>query len=178
MKSNAWRLGVLLAGLALLTGSTAATARPSPRQSGIAALRGADVSRVEGSGAPITSIRGAAWTIDNAPIVQARIRLRNVVTGKVAAVAVSNDAGQFTFDDVPGGSYLVELLDDAGRIRAVGHVFTIAPGETVATFVRTGAKAPWFSGFFSNSAAAVAMAAASQGVTAIAPVVRAVSPNQ
>src|SRR5436853_412914 len=59
-----------------------------------------------------------------------------------------------------------------GRIEVVGRVFAIAPGETVATFVRTGTKVPWFTGFFNNSMSAVAASAASQGVTAIAPVVR------
>lgn len=52
----------------------------------------------------------------------------------------------------------------------VGHAFVIAPGETVATFVRLGTKVPWFHGFFSNAASAVASTAASQGITAIAPV--------
>ena len=47
---------------------------------------------------------------------------------------------------------------------------SIAPGETVATFVRLGTKVPWFPGFFGNAASAVASTAASQGITAIAPV--------
>jgi hypothetical protein len=45
----------------------------------------------------------------------------------------------------------------------------VAPGETVATFVRLGSKAPWFNGFFSNAAAAVASSAAAAGITAVAP---------
>jgi hypothetical protein len=52
----------------------------------------------------------------------------------------------------------------------VGHAFVIAPGETVATFVRLGTKVPWFTGFFNNAASAVASTAAGLGVTAIAPV--------
>ena len=50
------------------------------------------------------------------------------------------------------------------------HAFVIASGETVATFVRLGTKVPWFNGFFQNAASAVASTAASQGITAIAPV--------
>ena len=119
-----------------------------------------------------TSIRGNAWTADNAPIPLARLRLRNVVTGKIEAVALANEAGQFTFANVEGGTYLVELVNDAAAVLALGHAFSIAPGETVATFVRLGTKGPWFAGFFGNAAAAVASSAASQGITALAPIVR------
>lgn len=119
-----------------------------------------------------TSIRGHAWTAENTPIPHAQLRLRNVTTGKVEALAVANEAGQFTFANVEGGSYVVELINESGRVLTVGHVFTIAPGETVGTFVRLGTKVPWFSGFFENTAAAVASSAASGGITALAPVVR------
>lgn len=119
-----------------------------------------------------TAIRGHAWTADNTPIPAARLRLRNVTTGKVEAVTIANEAGQFTFSDVEGGSYLVELVNDAGSVLAVGHLFSIGPGEIVGTFVRLGTRVPWFSGFFGNAAAAVASSAASQGITALAPVVR------
>jgi hypothetical protein len=124
-----------------------------------------------------TSILGNAWNIDNSPIPNAKLRLRNVITGKVAAVTTANEGGQFTFESVEPGSYVVELLTTTDKIRTVGHVFTIAPGETVATFVRAGAKVPWFTGFFNNAASAVASSAASEGITAMAPVVRLSSPQ-
>src|SRR5262249_27111089 len=90
-----------------------------------------------------TTIVGTAWNADNTPIKGANIRLRNVVTGQIAAVTKANDAGAFTFDNAVGGSYVVELVTDSGHVRAVGNVFTLAPGETVATFVRVRAKVPW-----------------------------------
>jgi hypothetical protein len=126
--------------------------------------------------APKTSILGAAWNVDNAPIPQATLRLRDVVTGRAVAVSRANDAGQFAFENIEGGSYVVELLNDAGKVQAIGHIFTIAPGETVATFVRLEAKVPWAVAFFTNTANAVASAAASQGITALAPLGRCVSP--
>lgn len=119
------------------------------------------------------SISGVAWQADNSAIPAARLRLRDVVTGKVAAVAVANEAGRFTFTGIEGGSYLIELVSDTGKILAVGHTFSVAPGESVATFVRLAAKAPWINGFFSNAASAIASTAASAGVTAIAPESRA-----
>jgi hypothetical protein len=124
----------------------------------------------EGSvGARATSIMGVAWNADNTPIPGAKLRLRNVLSGRIVATVVANGLGQFAFNDVESGSYVIELVSDDGKILAVGHTFTVAPGETVATFVRLAAKAPWFSGFFGNSASAIASAAAAAGVTAVAP---------
>lgn len=128
-------------------------------------------SRVAGAsfgGTRVTSILGAAWNVDNTPIKDATLRLRDVVTGKIEAVVKANDAGQFAFENVNGGSYVVELVAASGKIQTVGHVFTIAPGETVATFVRVGTKVPWGTAFFNNTASAVSSSAASEGITAIA----------
>jgi hypothetical protein len=125
--------------------------------------------------AKATTIMGTAWKADNTPIRLAQLRLRNLVTGRVEATTTSNDAGQFVFENVESGNYVVELLNEAGKVQIVGHPFTIAQGETVATFVRAGTKVPWFNGFFGNSVSAVASTAASEGITALAPVTRAVS---
>jgi hypothetical protein len=116
-----------------------------------------------------TSIVGAAWNVDNTPIPGGRVRLRNVTTGKIESAAVTDDLGQFTFTRMDPGSYVIELVSENGKLLSVGQTFTVGPGETVATFIRLGSKAPWFDGFFKNAAAAVAAAAASTGVTAIAP---------
>jgi hypothetical protein len=117
-----------------------------------------------------TSILGVVWNIDNTPIPGARVQLRNLVSGKVDATAVANQTGHFTFNQIEGGRYLVELIGQNGKVVTVGHAFVIAPGESVATFVRMGTKVPWFTGFFNNAATAVTSSAASQGITAIAPV--------
>jgi len=167
-------LAVCLGATALVAGSTD---RPDSKPAGKSTP---GVTRPAGptSAAPLTrttAIIGTAWTANNAPIKQASLRLRNIVTGKVLATTVADDAGQFSFDNVPGGSYVVELLDGGGRVEVVGQAFTIAQGETVATFVRRGANVPWFTGFFSNAVTAVTAAAASQGVAAIAPLARPVS---
>jgi hypothetical protein len=114
-------------------------------------------------------IIGSAWNSDNSAIAGASVRLRNVLTGKVEAVGKANETGQFTFESVERGTYVVELVTESGHVRAVGNVFTIAPGETVATFVRLDAKTGWVAGMFSSTAASVAAAAASEGIPAIAP---------
>lgn len=190
MKTSFWRLSSAVAACVCLAGAPA-LARPD-RTAPKAGAGTGTATRAPGTARSVgpaslaagtfglrpAAILGAAWTADNTPIKQANLRLRNVVTGKVQASAIANEAGQFAFENVTGGSYVVELVSSSGHVIAVGHVFTIAPGETVATFVRTGTKVPWFSGFFNNGASLAALTAASQGITAIAPVARAVSPNR
>ena len=135
---------------------------------------GADKVTAAGARAAIraraTVVMGTVWTATSEPVRDARLRLRNVLSGKIEATALADDAGKFTFQNIEGGTYTVELVTETGKVIAVGHMFTIAPGETVATFVRLGTKVPWFTGFFSNAASAAATTAAAQGVTAIAPV--------
>jgi hypothetical protein len=170
-------VALALAGLA--PAMLAASDRPDTRPAAKAAAKGTGTARPVATGsrvaaasfgaARLTSIRGAAWNVDNTPIKDASLRLRNVVTGKIEAQTKANDAGQFAFENVNGGSYVVELVTASGKIQTVGHVFTIAPGETVATFVRLGTKTPWTTAFFNNTASAVASAAASEGITALAP---------
>ena len=134
--------------------------------------------------ARVTSILGSAWHADNSPIPNARVRLRNMQTGRIEAAMVADERGQFAFTSVEGGTYAIELVSEDGKVLAVGHTFTAGPGETVATFVRLANKVPWFKaifgagdGFFGNAAALVAASAAATGVTAIAPEeVRCVSP--
>ena len=163
--------------LLCLAVATSASARPDRPK----------VTRASGAARPIgpassdaraTTILGSAWTADNAPIGHARLRLRNVITGRIEAVTVADDLGQFTFPSAEPGSYLVELVNETDRVQVAGHVFTIAQGETVATFVRLTTKVPWFTTFFTNSVAAISSTAASEGITALAPVARPVSAKQ
>jgi len=158
-------------GLTVLAPALGATDRPD-RTSGskgtVAARPAVNGSRVV-VGVRSTNVVGTAWNSDNTPIKSANLRLRNVVTGQVEGEAKGNDAGEFGFDNIEPGSYVVELLSDAGKVRAVGHMFTIGQGETVATFVRLESKVPWVEAFFKNTASVVAIAAASQGITALSP---------
>ena len=176
-------LALAVAGLAPVLGAsadrpgarptvTAANAPGAPR----AVATGSRAAGASFGGTRVTSVLGAAWNVDNTPIRDAVIRLRNVVTGKIEAVAKANEVGQFAFENVNGGSYVVELVAASGKIQTVGHVFTIAPGETVATFVRVGTKVPWGTALFNNTASAVSSSAASEGITAIAPVAYCSSP--
>jgi hypothetical protein len=180
-----WPGAAVLAGAVALSATLVAADRNDPKKAGAAAGKDGPPARpaprspgVSGAiGARTTSIMGAAWHSDNSPIPFAKLRLRNVVSGRIHTHTAANEMGQFAFHGIEVGTYVVELVSESGRILTIGHAFTVAPGETVATFVRLGTRVPWFNGFFGNAAAAVAATAASTGITAIAPEsMRCVSP--
>ena len=157
------------------TASFSSSGAPS---TGVPRPAGARGSRAAGpaSSSKTGSIVGSAWRADNTPIQGAHLRLRNVETGKIAAVTKADETGHFTLENVEGGNYVVELVTDTGRIETVSHVFTVAPGETVATFVRLGPRIPWSPLLFHNTAANVAATAATEGIAAIAAVGHCQSP--
>ena len=115
------------------------------------------------------SVMGFAWSATNDPLPNVDVQLRNLLTGTVEARSRTSDAGEFLFTDLEGGTYVVELINDSGRVVALGAPFTVAPGETVATFVRLALPAPWFTTVMSNSAVAAVSTAAGIGVVGVTP---------
>lgn len=156
--------------LACVTALSVSLAAAVPAPFRAAANQADDPTRVRAATRPAaaTTILGSAWYADNSPIPEPKLRLRSVTTGRIAAATVGDAAGQFTFTNVEADTYVVELVNDSGRVLTVGHPFVILRGETVATFVRLGSKAPGGS-FFANAAVAAIASAASLGVTALAP---------
>jgi hypothetical protein len=159
--------------LALIVATVGVLVMPPPIHASDPPVKPATAGAV-GPVAPgrVTSILGNAWTAENSPIPGARLRLRNVTTGKVEGATLADDMGRFRFSEVEAGTYVIELVNQSGHVLTIGHVFSIAPGESVATFVRLGTRVAWFTGIFGNAAAAVASAAASTGITALAPIAR------
>ena len=157
----------LVAALSAQTPVKPASTLDVRRPAGLRTPRPGGASRAAISAA--TSVHGSAWHANNTPVPNAPLRLRDVVTGKILATTVASDTGNFAFTGIADGTYLVEMISDSGKVLAVSHTFTVAPGETVATFVRLAAKVPWFKGLFENAARTVSVGAAAAGVTAIAP---------
>jgi hypothetical protein len=113
------------------------------------------------------TVTGTVWNRNDTPVALPRMRLRDVTTGRIVRVTQGDDLGRFTFLKVSSGSYIVELVDGSGSVLALGQMFTLGPLETVATFLRLGASVPWYTGFFSNAAAAALASAAALGLTAV-----------
>ncbi len=70
---------------------------------------------------------------DHEPIP--KVRLRDMVSGRVASAARGDVDGEFVFDEVGAVTCLVELVDLGDRVQAVGEVLTAIAGETVTTFI-------------------------------------------
>lgn len=162
--------------LAVCAGAVLGAQTPAPSVSGGTRDTAAGARTLAGGRA--TTVFGFVWNANNDPIAFANVRLRNVTTGRVEANVVAADNGEFTFENLEGGTYVIEYVDPNGKVLAVGHVFSVSPGETVATFVRLSAHVPWFAallGSAGNAAATAVSSAAALGVTAIAPSKRPVS---
>lgn len=119
--------------------------------------------------APFATVVGSVWDARDRGVPEALVRLRNVTTGRAAGTARTDGTGQFRFERVAPGTFAAEVLDGLGSVVAIGQTFSVAAGETAATFVRLGGRPRWFAGFFGNAAAAAIATAAGIGVTAIAP---------
>lgn len=169
-------LVVAVAVLALTAAVSQAGQQPASSSSSVARLTTAP--REIAPFARATSVMGFAWSATNDPLADVPVQLRNVLTGFVEATARTSSTGEFLFDHVEGGTYVVELVNENGRVLALGAPFTVAPGETIATFVRLGVPPSWFSGVFTNAAAAAVSSAASLGVTAVTPPATAASPDR
>jgi hypothetical protein len=124
------------------------------------------------------TILGSVWNEKNEGVPNALVRLRNLGSGRLEATVRADAKGQFTFEGLEGGNYVLEFVNDQGKVLALGHNFTVLPGETIATFIRLGARIPWFADFFGNAAASAVSSAASLGVTAVAPTGQPDSPER
>jgi hypothetical protein len=149
--------------LALLIALTVAAGRPHAQRPAVAP----ETNPTEVPVNPTGTILGNAWRSDGTPLADGSVRLRSVQTGLITGNAATTTNGEFRFDAVESGSYVVELITERGWVLGLGRLFSLGPDETVAIPVRLGTKTPWFSGFFSNAASGALVAASRLGVTAV-----------
>lgn len=171
------RSGEALAGaclsVVLLTGHAVAQTSPSSRSVRTAAMS-APAARAPQSQ---MAIYGAARTSSNAPVPGAPIRLRDARKGRIVARTRTDVRGEFVFHVSEPGLYVPELLDDTGLVIAAGDMLSIDFGQSVATIVRLPVRIPRF-GWFGDAAGAIASAATSAGILAIAVVAPAATPGR
>jgi hypothetical protein len=150
------KVAAFLSVLALLPSGHLAVAQDAP-----------GIRRNEALGARGGTVTGTVSRANGSPVANASLQLRDVATARIAAFTRADATGRFTFARVSPGRYVVELVDENHAVLALGELFTIGPTETVATFLRLGAQASWFGGFFGNVAAAAIAAAVTMGVMAV-----------
>jgi len=134
--------------------------------------------QLQGTGTRSACVVGFAWTASNEPVRDVEVRLRNLLSGAIDARARTTDTGEFLFCDLGDGTYVVELMDQRGRMAALGAPFTLAAGTTVATFVRLALAGPSYAAALTSTAAAAVVAAAGLGIAAVAPAAQSASADR
>lgn len=122
----------------------------SAQQSGVATLvpRGQSLKFAEpwrpngASGA--TRIIGTVIDIQQTPVANARVRLRNLVTGSIDEVVESNANGEYAFEIDSSGTYVVEMVLVDGFILSLSNAGSVARFETLQTVIQLPGR--WDSG--------------------------------
>ena len=112
-------------------------------------------------------IRGTATTPDAVPVAGKAVRLRNLDTSMIEQVSATNRAGEFSFiarSEVP---YVVEIVDEPGRVIAIGPVVVARAGEVAGSALIVPTAIPAYSNAFRSTVGAVATALGGTGLTAL-----------
>jgi hypothetical protein len=121
------------------------------------------------------------------PVVSRGVQLRDMVTGQTVSTSRTNIAGAFSFDKVPAGTYVVEVINDHGGVLAVSSSLTLNTGSMLAdglVIILESDKAAALlaaggGSFFSSTAGMLILAAAGTGaVVAIVAATQEKSPSK
>ena len=128
---------LLVSGAGVNAGQEQALESTLVRRAAVLAVR----TNLGGASAPVPGtaevrVVGFAWNGDDAPVEYPVLRIRDLQDGQVVGRTTGTALGQFRFDGLTGGAYLIELLDIESRVLVVGQPLVVLPGETVATFIR------------------------------------------
>ncbi len=128
-------------------------------------------------GAPMAEVRqefgtiaGTAESAPKQPLANHTVRLRDINTGQTSTVptTTTNALGEFTFNGVNPGSYIIEVVDPDGIIIGTSSlVVNLVPGAMTATGVTVTATLQLIATAAAVSAAAGAAAAAAPATAAI-----------
>jgi len=83
-----------------------------------------------------TQIIGSVVDIRQVPVANVKVRLRNLNTGKIEQETVSDEQGNYVFEVVEPGSYVVEMVMVDGTIIALSNAGALARYETLQTVVQ------------------------------------------
>jgi len=106
--------------------------RPAARKPAAAAAPKLPDAGVTG---PAT-IQGNALTASSNKLPNAPVRLRDARKGGIVYEQRTDDLGQFSFQPVQPGIYVVELKGDFGAVRAASELVPVGPGDTATTIVQ------------------------------------------
>ena len=111
------------------------------------------------------TITGVARSTAGQPLGGHSVRVRRVRTGDVVATARTTATGSFVVPSLDPGSYVVEILDAAGRIVGTSAIATVVEGG-IASLMVTAASRELVGGV-SGTVIAVIVAASAAAVTGV-----------
>jgi carboxypeptidase family protein len=122
------------------------------------------------------SIHGKATDSTGQPMPNYTVQLRNLADGHLAGTTTANAAGGFSFDGLPAGTYVVEVVNPAGAIVgstaaipvSAGAAVSVSVAATAAGAVVSAAPAAAASGGMSTAMIVTAVAATAGVVGAVA----------
>jgi hypothetical protein len=141
----------------------------------------AGTGKTQGAG----SLSGTLKDREGHSLANYTVRVRNLDTGQVVGTGTTNLAGEFTFTGLNPGTYVVEVLDNAGRvigasksIALTASVLVVANIPIVLSGVVTGAGAAAGGSFFATATGLLVAAAAGAGLAGILSARTAASPSK
>ncbi len=87
------------------------------------------------------TITGVARTTAGQPLAGHTVRVRSVLTGMVVETSVTGAGGTFTVATLDPGSYVVEIVDAAGRIVGTSTIATVVEGRTASLAITAASAA-------------------------------------
>ncbi len=121
-------------------------------------------SAAQGTG----KISGIARDAQNQPLPGVKLQLRNVDTGQLVATTKAGPGGAYEFTGLNPGNYVVEIVDDDGKIVGLSPSTALAAGGAITgLFVSAAAAAAAGGGaFFASTAGILLLVGIGAGVTA------------
>src|SRR5262245_6227765 len=133
------------------------------------------------------ALKGRAFTTSLQAFPDARVQIRDLKTGQLVNSTTTNATGEFSFENLKPGDYIVELANAAGNVQGMSAPFTLGAAKiatvsvvAVAPGVVTAGAVAGFSlfGLGSVSSVAVLGAAGAAAVTAVVATRQDASPSR
>ena len=135
----------------------------------------------------LIALKGRAFTTSLQAFADARVQIRDLKTGLLVNSTTSNATGEFSYENLKPGDFIVELADASGHVLGMSPPFTLGAAKTVTVSVvavSTGAVAAGAGAGFSLfglgtvSSVAVLGAAGAAAVTAVVTTRQDASPSR
>jgi hypothetical protein len=81
-------------------------------------------------------VAGTILDLRRAPVPRARIQLRDLSNGLVVQEGLSDDAGDYHFTVTVAGTYVVEMVDDVGKVIGLSSAGPLGQFQTMAAMIQ------------------------------------------